>query len=150
VDVIVSDNKGQFVPGLKTEDFTVKEDGKAQRISGFNLHRYEAPRALPALQLPPNQYTNFSQQEPGGAVTILMLDTLNTPRPGTSLCSQGDGGVSQTPASWTESGFIHLERPPAVSSRVHKLFRRADRGGQVFDSRTIAVDTDELSSSSVS
>jgi VWFA-related protein len=79
VDVIVSDNKGQFVPGLKTEDFTVKEDGKAQRISGFNLHRYEAPRPLPSMQLPPNQYTNFSQQDPGGAVTIPMLDVLNTP-----------------------------------------------------------------------
>ncbi len=79
VDVIVIDNKGQFVPGLKTEDFAVQEDRKAQKISGFNVHRYEASRALPALHLPPNQYTNFSQQEPGGAVTILMLDTLNTP-----------------------------------------------------------------------
>jgi VWFA-related protein len=79
VDVIVADNKGQFVPGLKTEDFTLKEDGKPQRISGFNLSRYEAPRALPAMQLPPNQYTNFTQQDPGGAVTILMLDVLNTP-----------------------------------------------------------------------
>jgi VWFA-related protein len=79
VDVIVSDKKGQFVPGLKSEDFTVEEDRKPQRISGFNVHRYEAPRALPPLQLPPNQYTNFTQQEPGGAVTILMLDVLNTP-----------------------------------------------------------------------
>src|SRR6266481_8159289 len=25
-------------------------------------------------------YTNFSQQEPGGAVTILLLDVLNTPQ----------------------------------------------------------------------
>ena len=80
VDVIVSDAKGQFVPSLKAEDFTVKEDGKQQRVSGFNLHRYEAPRSLPPLQLPPNQYTNFSQQEPGGAVTILLLDVLNTPQ----------------------------------------------------------------------
>jgi hypothetical protein len=43
VDVIVSDKKGQFVPGLKAEDFTVEEDHKPQRISGFNVHRYEAP-----------------------------------------------------------------------------------------------------------
>jgi VWFA-related protein len=80
VDVIVSDKKGQFVPGLKAEDFTVEEDHKPQRISGFNVHRYEAPRALPAMQLPANQYTNFSQQGPGGAVTILLLDVLNTPQ----------------------------------------------------------------------
>jgi VWFA-related protein len=78
VDVIVADQGGQFVPGLKVQDFTVQEDHKTQRISGFNVHRYEAPGALPALPLPPNQYTNFSQQEPGGAVTILMLDVLNT------------------------------------------------------------------------
>ncbi|PYX28406.1 MAG: hypothetical protein DMG80_16690 [Acidobacteria bacterium] len=80
VDVIVEDGKGQFIPGLKAEDFTVKEDGKPQHISGFNLHRYEAPRATPALQLPPNQYTNFTQQESGGAVTIVLLDVLNTPQ----------------------------------------------------------------------
>jgi len=78
--VIVSDKKGQFVPGLKAEDFTLEEDHKPQRISGFNIHRYEAPRALPPLHLPPHQYTNFSQQEPGGAVTILLLDVLNTPQ----------------------------------------------------------------------
>lgn len=79
VDVIVTDSKGQFVPGLKVEDFTVQEDHKAQKISGFNVYRYEAPKALPPMQLPPNQFTNFTQQAPGGAVTILMLDTLNTP-----------------------------------------------------------------------
>jgi VWFA-related protein len=79
VDVIVADGKGQFVPGLKAEDFAVKEDGKPQRVSGFNLYLYQAPRALPPLQLPPNQYTNFTQQGPGGAVTILMRDVLNTP-----------------------------------------------------------------------
>ncbi|MBI3474595.1 MAG: VWA domain-containing protein [Acidobacteria bacterium] len=80
VDVIVTDSKGQFVPGLKVEDFTVQENHKAQKISGFNVYRYEAPKALPPMQLPPNQYTNFTQQAPGGAVTILMLDTLNTER----------------------------------------------------------------------
>jgi len=46
VDVIVADGKGQFIPGLKAEDFTVKEDGKPQKISGFNLHRYAALRCL--------------------------------------------------------------------------------------------------------
>jgi VWFA-related protein len=79
VDVIVSDPKGQFVPGLKVEDFTVQEDHKAQRISGFTVYRYQVPKVLPPVRLPPNQYTNFSPQAPGGAVTILMLDTLNTP-----------------------------------------------------------------------
>lgn len=79
VDVIVADGKGQFIPALKADDFTLKEDGKPQKISGFNLFRYEPPRSLPPIQMPPHQYTNFTQQEPGGAVTILMLDVLNTP-----------------------------------------------------------------------
>lgn len=79
VDVIVTDAKGQFLPDLRPGDFVVKEDGKPQHISGFGMHRYHAPRAVPPLQLPANQYTNFSYQEPGGAITILMLDTLNTP-----------------------------------------------------------------------
>jgi VWFA-related protein len=80
VDVIVTDSKGQFVPGLKVEDFAVHEDHKPQKISGFNVYRYQAPQSLPPMQLPPNQYTNFTQQPAGGAVTILMLDTLNTDR----------------------------------------------------------------------
>jgi VWFA-related protein len=79
LDVIVSDKKGEFVPSLKAEDFTVLEDGKPQRISSFSVQRYETPKPVPKLQLPPNQFTNFSPQEPGGAVNIVMLDALNTP-----------------------------------------------------------------------
>jgi VWFA-related protein len=79
VDVIVNDKKGQFVPDLKPEDFILLEDGKPQRIAAFNAHRYQTPRSLPPLQLPPHQFTNFTPQEPGGAVTIVLLDTLNTP-----------------------------------------------------------------------
>ncbi len=79
VDVIVADKNGQFVPGLKIEDFTVEEDHRPQRISGFSLHRYQPPNPVSYPPLPPNQYSNFTQLEPGGAVSILMLDTLNTP-----------------------------------------------------------------------
>src|SRR5579864_3945073 len=79
VDVIVADKKGHFIPDLKPADFTVLEDGKTQRISAFNTHRYEAPQPMPPLQLPPNNYTNFVQQAPGNAVTIILVDALNTP-----------------------------------------------------------------------
>ena len=37
VDVIVSDNKGQPVLDLKPEDFSVSEDGKAQKIEQFSV-----------------------------------------------------------------------------------------------------------------
>lgn len=79
VDVIVNGKNGEFVPELKAEDFTILEDGKPQRISAFTAHRYQTPQAGAPLHLPPNQYTNFTPQEPGGAVTVVMLDTLNTP-----------------------------------------------------------------------
>ena len=37
LDVIVRDKRGQFLPDLKREDFTVLEDGVAQDISEAKL-----------------------------------------------------------------------------------------------------------------
>lgn len=37
VDVMVHDDKGNFVPGLRAEDVTILEDGKPQRIQQFYL-----------------------------------------------------------------------------------------------------------------
>ncbi len=37
VDVVATDSKGQPVPDLKASDFTLLEDGKPQKISGFNF-----------------------------------------------------------------------------------------------------------------
>src|SRR5262252_6949331 len=35
VDVVVTDKKGQPVPGLKADDFTIEENGKKQKVSVF-------------------------------------------------------------------------------------------------------------------
>src|SRR5215813_1627399 len=35
IDVIVTDHKGRHVPGLSAKDFTIFEDGVAQKIAGF-------------------------------------------------------------------------------------------------------------------
>jgi VWFA-related protein len=81
VDVVATDKNGKFVHGLKASDFSVIEDGKPQRIAGFSAHVTtnvaDEPRSV---QLPPNQYTNFSIQQPGHAISIVLLDMLNTPR----------------------------------------------------------------------
>jgi len=45
VDVVATDSKGQPVTDLKAADFTVLEDGKPQKISGFN---FEHPGATSA------------------------------------------------------------------------------------------------------
>src|SRR5260221_10326313 len=39
VDVVATDSKGEPVPDLKAEDFTVLEDGKPQKVSGFTFQR---------------------------------------------------------------------------------------------------------------
>jgi VWFA-related protein len=80
VDVVVTD-KGEFVQDLKPGDFTLLEDGKPQRISAFNAHsslKNTGPEQK--IQLPPNQYTNFTSQPPDRPITIVLLDMLNTER----------------------------------------------------------------------
>lgn len=80
VDVVVTDKKKQFVSGLTPKDFTLTEDGKLQHIVAFSSHVALPSDKVPeAPQLPPHQYTNFTAQEPGRAVTIILLDVLNTP-----------------------------------------------------------------------
>jgi VWFA-related protein len=48
VDVIVLDKDGNFVPGLKREDFTIVEDGKAQQIQQFYMVTYNTPSGMPS------------------------------------------------------------------------------------------------------
>jgi VWFA-related protein len=82
LDVIVTDNHGEFVPSLKVGDFTVLEDNKPQKIIAFVV---QAPAATPAksyppIELPPHQYTNFTfiKPEVDRPVTVVLMDTLNT------------------------------------------------------------------------
>jgi VWFA-related protein len=79
VDVIVSDKAGNAVTGLQSTDFSVNEDGKAQKIAAF---RFETPRpaesrSLPTL--PPHIYTNrIGYKAPAGPLTMIVLDGVNT------------------------------------------------------------------------
>ncbi len=80
VDVVVTDKHGQPVTDLKKEDFAVTEDGKPQQVKFFEPHIPETqPKALPKIDLPPNQYTNFPLQKPSSSVNVVLFDTLNTP-----------------------------------------------------------------------
>ncbi len=81
VDVVVTDKSGQTVKGLKPSDFTILEDGKAQPVRGFEPHVWQTSAAkVEKVSLPPNQYTNFTQQAPNSAVNVVLLDMLNTPQ----------------------------------------------------------------------
>jgi VWFA-related protein len=78
VDVVVTDKQGRSVPGLRPEDFTVEENGKPQKISSFVTAGENSPPPAPILG--PGIYSNRAQyRAPGGPITVLLLDALNTP-----------------------------------------------------------------------
>ncbi|HSA92754.1 MAG TPA: VWA domain-containing protein, partial [Terriglobales bacterium] len=78
VDVIAVDKSGNPVTDLKPTDFTLEESGKKQKVSVFSVHKTAGPAAAPVL--PPNIYSNRPEaQMAQGAVTILLVDGLNSP-----------------------------------------------------------------------
>jgi VWFA-related protein len=79
VDVVVTDKKGNPVNGLKPEDFTLEEKGKAQKIAVFAPPQ-EAQNQPEPPQLGPGIYTNkLEYRSPGGPVTAIVLDAANAP-----------------------------------------------------------------------
>jgi VWFA-related protein len=85
VDVVAADNKGAPVTDLKSDDFTVQEEGVEQPIQVFSFHQPGAevpasaagPFVSPA-SLPKGIYTNVPRYRTGGALNVLLLDALNS------------------------------------------------------------------------
>jgi VWFA-related protein len=80
IDVTVTDAEGHPVRNLKASDFTLKEDGVQQPITHFEEVAAKGAQVnLPPLpKLAANEFTNYTRVPPG-ALTILLLDALNTP-----------------------------------------------------------------------
>ena len=78
VDVVVTTGTGEPIVGLGKQDFQVLEDGKPQSIEFFEEHTAANPSAAPLPVLPPHVFTNQPTALPGGTVTMLLLDSLNT------------------------------------------------------------------------
>jgi len=79
VDVIVTDSHGNPVTGLKQDAFSLADQGKAQTISYFEEHKAGEPaKAVEFPKMAPNVFTNFSPFPRPPAVTVLLLDSLNT------------------------------------------------------------------------
>src|SRR5512140_2630167 len=77
VDVVATDGKGQPVPDLKAEDFTLLEDGKPQKISGFNFEHSGASLAQAAqIQLPPSVVTNAPKFQ-SNSLNVILFDAAN-------------------------------------------------------------------------
>ncbi|MEO5742183.1 MAG: VWA domain-containing protein, partial [Vicinamibacterales bacterium] len=79
VDVVVTDERGEFVTGLTRDDFEVFEDGRPQKIDTFSL--VDIPFAKPeefvveGRRIPADTRTN---REPfAGRVYVIVLDDLD-------------------------------------------------------------------------
>ena len=79
VDVVVTNNKGEPVPGLHKADFEISEDGAAQAISTFEEHHGAPATQVKLPPMPPNVYTNFPLTQSADSVNVILLDALNTP-----------------------------------------------------------------------
>jgi len=77
LDVVATDSKGQPVPDLKAADFTVLEDGKPQKISGFNFeHSGVSLTRTAQLQLPPSVVTNAPTFQ-SNSLNVILFDAAN-------------------------------------------------------------------------
>src|SRR6478736_1896161 len=81
VDASVVDRQGQFVSGLKREDFDIYEDGARQDISAFTQVNLpiEKPEPLPlqaTKAIPPDVVTNARPFD--GRVYVIILDDKQT------------------------------------------------------------------------
>lgn len=83
VDVVVLDDKGQPVRGLSAKDFSVAEEGKAQRILSFEEHDMDADpdgdtHPHPAAALPVNTFVNVPPVPERGPLNVILYDMLDT------------------------------------------------------------------------
>jgi VWFA-related protein len=77
VDVVATDSKGQPVTDLKAADFTLLEDGKPQKISGFNFEHPGSNLAQTAqIQLPPSVVTNAPKFQ-SNSLNVILFDVGN-------------------------------------------------------------------------
>ena len=82
MDVVAIDRKGHSVTGLKASDFNLVEDGVPLAIKGFSEHLAMTPdqvSKLSAAKLPPNTFTSFVPQGNTNAVTVILIDRMNSP-----------------------------------------------------------------------
>ncbi len=79
IDVVVTGKNHRPLTGLHQQDFQVAEDGHPQSIHYFEEHSGAQPVQASVPDLPPNVFTNIPRVKPGDSVTVLVLDSLNTP-----------------------------------------------------------------------
>lgn len=78
-DVVVTDAHGNAVQGLTRDDFSLKEDGKPQKILSFDMHDGSKPDFVPPKvpPLPPNTYVDLPQEPERGPLYVILYDMVN-------------------------------------------------------------------------
>jgi VWFA-related protein len=77
VDVVATDDKGEPIRDLKTEDFEVTEDKSPQKVVDFSFHQPGSVQTQ-ANGLPANVFTNAPQYKGNSALNVILLDAINT------------------------------------------------------------------------
>jgi VWFA-related protein len=81
IDVVVTDNKGNPIHGLKPSDFQVTEQNQPQLIEHLDEEdsSHAATTAVESIKMPPGVFTNIVSAPTSGPLNILLFDTANTP-----------------------------------------------------------------------
>ena len=77
VDILVTDQHGNPIPGLTKTDFQVFEEGKLQTIASLEEHK-SGPVAQAEAPQPPGVFTNSPSVVSADSVNVLLIDGLNT------------------------------------------------------------------------
>lgn len=79
VDVVVLDQDGNPVLGLKKDDFVVQEDGKRQKVLSFDVFDGRSPSFVPPKMpdLPPNTFVDLPREPERGPLYVLYFDMVN-------------------------------------------------------------------------
>jgi VWFA-related protein len=78
VDVVVTDSSDKPVRGLTTQDFSLVEDGKAQKILSFDVHDLtSASESAKLPPLPPNTFVNVPTSPERGPLYVMLLDLVH-------------------------------------------------------------------------
>jgi VWFA-related protein len=80
IDVVVLDQSGHPIHGLKSADFRLTDSNTPQTLIHVEEHSPQLPtHPAPTLApLPPGTFTNYTPLAPGTTLNILLLDALNT------------------------------------------------------------------------
>ena len=77
VDVVVTDDKGAPVTGLKPEDFSVTENGEEQKVADFSFHQPSSLTQV-ARQSASSIVSNSPAYSGNSALNVILLDGINT------------------------------------------------------------------------